>query len=181
MMDRYGRSPSSDISEARIMTVDRRPKHPHAPQAALASVGWADVVVEAFGDGDRVLPDLDRVGMLRADPVERPGLLTASGGFRPVQYVRVCRRTYVVLPLGRRRLWPRTDTGVLRFLATQFSPGAGTTVTAPGGAVPPERYFILQLLRRYSQVMPGLGPEASTRVAAQVRTQERMSVGFGIT
>jgi hypothetical protein len=85
MMDRYGRSPSSDISEARIMTVDRRPKHPHAPQAALASVGLADVVVEAFGEGDRVLSDVDRVGMRRADPVERPGLRTASEGFRPVQ------------------------------------------------------------------------------------------------
>ncbi|MGW5968604.1 hypothetical protein [Streptomyces sp. NPDC055186] len=85
MTDKYGRSPSSDISEARIMTVDRRPKHPHAPQAALASVGLADVAVEAFGEGDRVLSDVDRVGMRRAAPVERPGLRTASGGFRPVQ------------------------------------------------------------------------------------------------
>lgn len=85
MMDRYGRSPSSDISEARIMAVDRRPKHPHAPQAALASLGLADVVVEAFGEGDRVLSDVDRVGMRRADPVKRPGLGTASGGLRPVQ------------------------------------------------------------------------------------------------
>ncbi|KOT30167.1 hypothetical protein ADK41_33225 [Streptomyces caelestis] len=85
MMDRYGRSPSSDISEARIMTVDRRPKHPHAPQAALASVGSADVVVEALGEGDRVLSDVGRVGMPRVDPVERSGLRTASEGFRPVQ------------------------------------------------------------------------------------------------
>ncbi|MFD7767317.1 hypothetical protein [Streptomyces sp. NPDC059787] len=84
-MDRYGRSPASDISEARIMAVDRRPKHPHPPQAALASVGSADAVVEAFGEGDRVLSDVDRVGMCRADSVERPGLRTASGGFRPVQ------------------------------------------------------------------------------------------------
>jgi hypothetical protein len=67
------------------MTVDRRPKHPHAPQAALASVGSADVVVEAFGEGDRALSDVDRVGVRRADPVEPPGLRTASGGFRPVQ------------------------------------------------------------------------------------------------
>ncbi|MFI1418755.1 hypothetical protein ACH4VX_12280 [Streptomyces sp. NPDC020731] len=84
-MDRYGRSPASDISEARIMTVDRRPKHPHPPQAALASVGLVDAVVEAFGEGDRVVFDADRVGMCRADPVERSGLRTASGGFRPVQ------------------------------------------------------------------------------------------------
>ena len=85
MMDRYGRSPSSDISEARIMTAEKRPKHPHPREAALASVGLADVVVEAFGEGDRVLSDVDRVGMRRADPVERPGLRTASGGSRPVQ------------------------------------------------------------------------------------------------
>ena len=85
MTDRYGRSPFSDISEAMIMTVDRRPKHPHAPQAALASVGLADVVVEAFGAGGRVLSDADRVGVRRADPVEPFGLRTASGGFRPVQ------------------------------------------------------------------------------------------------
>ncbi|MFJ8547273.1 hypothetical protein ACIRFH_35960 [Streptomyces sp. NPDC093586] len=85
MMDRYGRSPSSDISEARIMTVDRRPKHPHAPQAALASVGLADMIVEAFGEGNRVLSDVDRVGMRRADTVERSGLRTAAEGFRPVQ------------------------------------------------------------------------------------------------
>lgn len=78
MTDRYGCSPSSDISEARIMAVARMPKHPHAPQAAFASVGLADVVVEAFGEGDRV-------GTRRADPVERSGLRTASGGFRPVQ------------------------------------------------------------------------------------------------
>ncbi len=80
MMDRYGRSPFSDISEAKIMTVDRRPKHPHAPQAALASVGLA-----VFGERDRVLSDVDRVGMCRVDPVERPGPRTASWGFRPVQ------------------------------------------------------------------------------------------------
>ncbi|MFF9063586.1 hypothetical protein ACF09K_33610 [Streptomyces sp. NPDC014882] len=85
MMDRYGRSPSSDMSEARIMAVDRRPKHPHAPQAALASAGLAEVVVEAFGERDRVLSDVDRVGMRRADPVERPRPGTASGGLRPVQ------------------------------------------------------------------------------------------------
>ncbi|MFD7704545.1 hypothetical protein [Streptomyces caelestis] len=85
MTDRYGRSPSSDITEARIMTVDRRPKHPHAPQAALASVGSADVVVEVFGEGDRVPSDVDRVGTRRADPAERPGPRTVSGGCRPVQ------------------------------------------------------------------------------------------------